>query len=108
MAAKQQEPSELVVMSRPMGQSEENWARISDQGMGITASVIAMRRDVEEQHITMVARELMEHYPLTRAQIVENNKGKLYLHVNNGPVKPIVRENSWPAIYPSMDLPGVL
>ena len=67
MDSKQQEPLELVVMSRPMGQSEENWARITDQGMGITASLIAMRRDVEEQHITMTACELMDPYRLTRA-----------------------------------------
>lgn len=108
MAPKQAESSEFVMMSRPMSQSEENWARITDLGTGISPSVIAMRRDVEEQHITMAVRELMEHYPLTRAQIVENNKGKLYLQVNNGPVKPIVREKSWPKINSSADLAGVL
>ena len=95
-------------MSRPMCQSKENWARITNQGTSITASVIAMKRDVEEQHITTAARELMEHYPLTRAQIVESNKGKLCLQVSNGPVKPIVREKSWPIVDPYADLPRVL
>lgn len=108
MAPKQQESSELVLMSRPMGPSEENCAKLTDQGTGIAATGIAMRRDVEEQHITMAVRELMEHYPLTRAQIVENNKGKLCLQVNNGPMKPIVREKSWPNIESSVDLSGVL
>jgi hypothetical protein len=108
MAPKEPESSELVMMSRPMSQSEENWARITDMGSGISASVIAMKRNVEEQHITMAVRNLMENYPLTRAHIVENNKGKLYLQVNNGPVNPIVREKSWPNIDSSVDLPGVL
>lgn len=45
MAPKQHESSELVMMPRPMDPSKENWAKITDQGMGIAATGIAMRRD---------------------------------------------------------------
>eukprot|EP01018_Ginkgo_biloba_P009226 Gb_29731 [translate_table: standard] len=108
MAPKQRDSSDPAMISRPMGQSEENWARITDQGTGITASGIALRRYVEEQHITMAVHDLMERYAIARSRIVENSKGKLYLQVNNGPVKPIVKEKTWPNTDLSLSLPGVL
>ncbi|KAH9289060.1 hypothetical protein KI387_033177, partial [Taxus chinensis] len=111
-----EDPSDTETMSssspnsscRALGQSEENWARITDQGTGITASGIALRRSIEEEQITMAVQGLMDHFAIARSQIIENNKGKLYLQVHNNPAKSMVEEKSWPYIDSSKSLPGVL
>ncbi|XP_057827028.2 uncharacterized protein LOC131038564 [Cryptomeria japonica] len=108
MAQKQEDSSHTVTMSRPLSQSEENWAKLTDQGTGIAACGIALKRYVEEIQITKALHELMDHYAIARARIVENNKGKLYLQVHNSPAKPTVKEKSWPNVDHSIFNPGVL
>lgn len=100
--------SDLPSLCRVLGGTEDNWTKSTAGGTGIVAFGALFSRVIDMHHVSTVVKELLDCYPILRAQLIENAKSKTcFQALESCSATDYVQEKPWPSVE-DVDHAGVI
>ncbi|MCO5567292.1 hypothetical protein L7F22_020982 [Adiantum nelumboides] len=91
--------SDLPMLTRVVGGTEDNWVKSTAGGTGIVVLGALFNRAINTQQVSAVVQELLDCHTVLRLQIAENAKGKTCFQASEScPASEYVHERSWPSV----------